>query len=230
MKRCSRSWRGGLSIWGAVIGGASRRGDRHHLTGVKLPDARRSRWTACPCRHSCSPQGDRSLGQLLPIPGAVRRSRPRSPWGLEIDLARTHSGRRTRAAGTTTFQPTFLYESLAVNCLAIARLCASSGSNTAPASNWDRRSRSTSCSTRSPGSSSSNSMRIDPKLPQDRGRCASTWVHRSSSSCSASSPGSCGSARHEPERNGRPSRSEPDPGAADSNADRIAPEGSPPKV
>jgi prolipoprotein diacylglyceryl transferase len=94
-------WRGGLSIWGAVLGGllvlviVAR---RRHLDQLALMDA---------------------IGPAVAIAQAIGRfgnyfnqelfGRPTTlPWGLEIDVA-------NRPAGFTqyaTFHPTFLYESL----------------------------------------------------------------------------------------------------------------------
>ena len=94
-------WRGGLSIWGAVIGGlfvlviVAR---RRHLDLLGLMDA---------------------IGPAVVVGQAIGRfgnyfnqelfGRPTTfPWGLEIDLAHRPAGYTQYA----TFHPTFLYESL----------------------------------------------------------------------------------------------------------------------
>jgi prolipoprotein diacylglyceryl transferase len=94
-------WKGGLSIWGAVAGGAiglviaSR---RLHLDVFAVMDA---------------------VGPSVAVAQAIGRfgnwfnqelfGRPTSlPWGLEIDLAH----RPARYLAEPTFHPTFLYESL----------------------------------------------------------------------------------------------------------------------
>jgi prolipoprotein diacylglyceryl transferase len=94
-------WRGGLSIWGAVIGGlvvlviVAR---RRHLDLLGLMDA---------------------IGPAVVVGQAIGRfgnyfnqelfGRPTTlPWGLEIDLAHRPAGYTQYAA----FHPTFLYESL----------------------------------------------------------------------------------------------------------------------
>ncbi len=94
-------WRGGLSIWGAVGGGAIAviyMARRKHLDTVLLCDA---------------------IGPAIAVAQAIGRwgnwfnqelfGRPtRLPWGLEIDVAHRPAGYKQYA----TFHPTFLYESL----------------------------------------------------------------------------------------------------------------------
>ncbi|HEY1739777.1 MAG TPA: prolipoprotein diacylglyceryl transferase [Acidimicrobiia bacterium] len=94
-------WRGGLSIWGAVGGGAIAviyEARRKHLDTLLLCDA---------------------IGPAIAVAQAIGRwgnwfnqelfGRPTTwPWGLEIDLAHRPAG----YAHFATFQPTFLYESL----------------------------------------------------------------------------------------------------------------------
>jgi prolipoprotein diacylglyceryl transferase len=94
-------WRGGLSIWGAVGGGVLALwivARRRHLDVVLLMDA---------------------IGPCVAVAQAIGRwgnwfnqelfGRPTSlPWGLEIDKAHRPPG----YARYTTFEPTFLYESI----------------------------------------------------------------------------------------------------------------------
>ena len=106
--RAFQIWRGGLSIWGAVLAGAiaviviSRR--RHMPTlvvmdcmapGIVLAQAI-GRW------------GNYFNQELFGKPSTL-------PWALEISPSHIPAAYQNR--GYTTFQPTFLYESLA--CLAI---------------------------------------------------------------------------------------------------------------
>jgi prolipoprotein diacylglyceryl transferase len=107
--RAFQIWRGGLGIWGAVIGGA---------LAVLVITYRRKLPTLvvmdCMAVGIVLAQGIGRWGnyfnqELFGKPTTL-------PWGLEIDphnLPLAYQGR-----GYTTFQPTFLYESLA--CLAIA--------------------------------------------------------------------------------------------------------------
>ncbi|MFI5047297.1 MAG: prolipoprotein diacylglyceryl transferase [Acidimicrobiia bacterium] len=100
-------WRGGLSIWGAVGAGAiaivviTR---RRHLPTLVVMD--------CMCvglvvAQAIGRWGNYFNQELFGKPTDL-------PWGLEISLAHRPAG----YAHSTTFQPTFLYESLA--CLVIA--------------------------------------------------------------------------------------------------------------
>jgi len=94
-------WKGGLSIWGAVAGGAiaviivSR---RHHLDTLVLMD--------------CIAPGlvlAQAIGRWGNYFNQELFGRPtRLPWALEIDLAHRPPGYEHYA----TFHPTFLYESL----------------------------------------------------------------------------------------------------------------------
>jgi prolipoprotein diacylglyceryl transferase len=108
--RAFQIWRGGLSIWGAVIGGAiaviviTRRRQLPTLVvmdclsvGIVLAQAI-GRW------------GNYFNQELFGKPTTL-------PWALEIDPAHV-SQLPIKYQRYTTFQPTFLYESLA--CLAIA--------------------------------------------------------------------------------------------------------------
>ncbi|HEY3833826.1 MAG TPA: prolipoprotein diacylglyceryl transferase [Acidimicrobiia bacterium] len=94
-------WRGGLSIWGAVAGGALAviyEARRKHLNTLLLCDA---------------------IGPAIAVAQAIGRwgnwfnqelfGRPTTwPWGLEIDVAHRPAG----YVHFATFQPTFLYESI----------------------------------------------------------------------------------------------------------------------
>jgi prolipoprotein diacylglyceryl transferase len=99
-------WQGGLSIWGAVAGGAlaviivSR---RRHLPTLKLMDAIAP---GVVLAQAIGRWGNYFNQELFGRPTKL-------PWGLEIDLAH----RPARYIGYKTFHPTFLYESLW--CLAI---------------------------------------------------------------------------------------------------------------
>jgi len=94
-------WRGGLSIWGAVLGGSLGLvfiARRRHLDLVGLMDAIAP---AVLIGQAIGRFGNYFNQELFGRPTTL-------PWGLEIDL--TH-----RPAGFTqyaTFHPTFLYESL----------------------------------------------------------------------------------------------------------------------
>jgi prolipoprotein diacylglyceryl transferase len=104
--RAFQIWRGGLGIWGAVIGGAIAVivvTHRRHLPTLVVMD--------------CMAPGivlAQALGRWGNYFNQELFGRPTTlPWGLEISLPHRPAG-YTRY---TTFQPTFLYESLA--CLAI---------------------------------------------------------------------------------------------------------------
>src|SRR5262249_35278048 len=99
--RVVQIWKGGLSIWGAVLGGAIavvimcriKKLDTLRVTdaiapGLLVPQAL-GRW------------GNYFNQELFGKPTSL-------PWGLEIDLAHRPKGYTQYA----TFQPTFLYESL----------------------------------------------------------------------------------------------------------------------
>ena len=94
-------WKGGLSIWGAVLGGA---------VGLVI---------ACRRRHASALGVADCVAPGLFLAQAIGRwgnwfnqelfGRPTTlPWGLEIDPAHRPSG----YAHVATFHPTFLYESL----------------------------------------------------------------------------------------------------------------------
>jgi prolipoprotein diacylglyceryl transferase len=102
-------WRGGLSIWGAVLGGAiavvviTR---RRNLPALVVLD--------CMAVGVVLAQGIGRFGNWF---NQELFGRPTDlPWGLEISLSHRPPGYEQSA----TFHPTFLYESLA--CLAIAGL------------------------------------------------------------------------------------------------------------
>src|SRR6478609_18176 len=103
-------WRGGLGIWGAVIGGAiavivvTRRKNMDTLAvmdcmapGIVLAQAI-GRW------------GNWFNQELFGRPTSL-------PWGLQIDVANRPAGYLDNA----TFHPTFLYES--IWCVGVALLC-----------------------------------------------------------------------------------------------------------
>jgi prolipoprotein diacylglyceryl transferase len=99
-------WQGGLSIWGAVAGGAVAIvivAHRRHLPTLKLLDA------VAPgvvLAQAIGRWGNYFNQELFGRP-------TRWPWGLEIDVAH----RPAQFITFRTFQPTFLYESLW--CLAV---------------------------------------------------------------------------------------------------------------
>ena len=99
-------WQGGLSIWGAVAGGAlavvlvSR---RRHLPTLVLMDAIAP---GVVLAQAIGRWGNYFNQELFGRPTTL-------PWGLEIDVAH----RPAQYAAFKTFHPTFLYESLW--CLAI---------------------------------------------------------------------------------------------------------------
>ncbi len=94
-------WQGGLSIWGAVAGGA--------LAVVIV--ARRRRLPTLVLFDAIAPGVvvAQAIGRWGNYFNQELFGRPtRLPWGLEIDVAH----RPARYAAFTTFHPTFLYESL----------------------------------------------------------------------------------------------------------------------
>ena len=99
--RVAEIWRGGLSIWGVIIGGAlgvivmTR---RHHYDTVGILDATT---VGILVAQGIGRWGNYFNQELFGKP-------TRLPWGLEIDLAHRPAGYRQ----FTTFNPTFLYESL----------------------------------------------------------------------------------------------------------------------
>ena len=94
-------WKGGLSIWGAVLGGGialAIMARRRHLDVVRLMDA------VAPgvvLAQAIGRWGNYFNQELFGRPTSL-------PWGLEIDLAHRPAG----YVQYDTFQPTFLYESL----------------------------------------------------------------------------------------------------------------------
>jgi phosphatidylglycerol---prolipoprotein diacylglyceryl transferase len=99
-------WQGGLSIWGAVAGGAIGllvEAHRRHLPRGRLLDA------VAPgvvLAQAIGRWGNYFNQELFGRPTKL-------PWGLEIDVAH----RPAQYIASKTFQPTFLYESLW--CLAV---------------------------------------------------------------------------------------------------------------
>ena len=94
-------WRGGLSIWGAVLGGLVALvfvARRRHLDLVALTDAIAP---AVLIGQAIGRFGNYFNQELFGRPTTL-------PWGLEIDLAHRPAGYTQYA----TFHPTFLYESL----------------------------------------------------------------------------------------------------------------------
>jgi prolipoprotein diacylglyceryl transferase len=99
-------WQGGLSIWGAVGGGAIAvvvMARRKHLPTLKLMDAIAP---GVVLAQAIGRWGNYFNQELFGRP-------TRWPWGLEIDVAH----RPAQYIAFRTFQPTFLYESLW--CLAV---------------------------------------------------------------------------------------------------------------
>jgi prolipoprotein diacylglyceryl transferase len=107
--RAFQIWRGGLGIWGAVIGGAiaviviTR---RHHLPTLVVMDCMAP---GIVLAQAIGRWGNYFNQELFGKPSTL-------PWALEIAPQHRPAGYLQYA----TFQPTFLYESLA--CLAIAAI------------------------------------------------------------------------------------------------------------
>ncbi|MCZ7528305.1 MAG: prolipoprotein diacylglyceryl transferase [Acidimicrobiia bacterium] len=102
-----RIWSGGLSIWGAVAGGA--------IAVVVLARVRRLDTLALMDAMAPGIALAQAIGRWGNWFNQELFGRPTDlPWGLEIDPARRPAGYEQ----TETFHPTFLYESLW--CLAIA--------------------------------------------------------------------------------------------------------------
>jgi prolipoprotein diacylglyceryl transferase len=100
-------WRGGVSIWGAVLGGAIATiivARVRHLDTLALMDAFAP---AIAVAQAIGRWGNYFNQELFGRPTSL-------PWGLEIDFVHRPIGYEQY----TTFQPTFLYESLW--CLAVA--------------------------------------------------------------------------------------------------------------
>ena len=99
--RAFQIWRGGLGIWGAVIGGA--------IAVVVITHRRKMPTLAV---MDCMAPGivlAQAIGRWGNYFNQELFGKPtRLPWGLEIDLAHRPAGYRQ----FTTFNPTFLYESL----------------------------------------------------------------------------------------------------------------------
>lgn len=94
-------WKGGLSIWGAVLGGLV----------VALVLARRRHLPALVLMDSCAPGIvlAQAIGRWGNYFNQELFGRPTTlPWGLKIDIAHRPAGFTQYA----TFHPTFLYESL----------------------------------------------------------------------------------------------------------------------
>ena len=138
--RRSQIWKGGLGIWGAVIGGAlavivvTR---RRHMDTLAVMDCMAP---GIVLAQAIGRWGNWFNQELFGKPTTL-------PWGLEISLAHRPLGYER----FTTFQPTFLYESLW--CLAIFGVLLLLSSDRFPL-RTARRSRCTSRSTRSAGSGS----------------------------------------------------------------------------
>jgi prolipoprotein diacylglyceryl transferase len=99
-------WQGGLSIWGAVLGGAVVTvvlARRRHLDLGDLVD---SIAPALVLAQAIGRWGNWANQELFGRPSSL-------PWAVEIDVAH----RPAEYANVATFQPTFLYESLW--CLAV---------------------------------------------------------------------------------------------------------------
>jgi prolipoprotein diacylglyceryl transferase len=106
--RAFEIWRGGLSIWGAVGGGAIAvivLAKRRHLD---LGDLMDSMAPGVVLAQAIGRWGNWWNQELFGGPSSL-------PWAVEIDASHRHQVGYTGSA--TTFQPTFLYESL--YCLAI---------------------------------------------------------------------------------------------------------------
>jgi len=94
-------WKGGLGVWGAIVGGALAvlwvaRRDGHDVPGLLEATA-----PAIPLAQAIGRLGNWFNQELFGKPTDL-------PWGLEID----HSHRPPQYAGEDTFHPTFLYEAL----------------------------------------------------------------------------------------------------------------------
>ena len=99
-------WKGGLSIWGVILGGAAGvifMTRRHHLDTLGIMDAIAAGLLAA---QGIGRWGNYFNQELFGKPTTL-------PWGLKISLAHRPKGFQQFA----TFQPTFLYESL--YCLAV---------------------------------------------------------------------------------------------------------------
>jgi len=99
-------WKGGLSIWGVILGGAAGvifMTRRHHVDTLGIMDAIGAGLLIA---QALGRWGNYFNQELFGKPTTL-------PWGLEISLAHRPNGFQQFA----TFQPTFLYESL--YCLAV---------------------------------------------------------------------------------------------------------------
>jgi prolipoprotein diacylglyceryl transferase len=105
--RAVKIWEGGLSIWGAVIGGAIAAAFLARRRHLDLGDMLDCIAPGLAFAQAIGRWGNWFNQELFGAPTKL-------PWGLEIDPANRPTG-YTRYA---TFQPTFLYESL--YCLALA--------------------------------------------------------------------------------------------------------------
>jgi prolipoprotein diacylglyceryl transferase len=100
-ERIIQIWKGGLAIWGAVIGGAFAAwivGRRHKLVFADIAD---SIVPGLAFAQAIGRWGNWFNQELFGGPSSL-------PWAVEIDRAHRPEG----YAHSATFQPTFLYESL----------------------------------------------------------------------------------------------------------------------
>lgn len=102
-------WQGGLSIWGAVLGGAVVTVVLARRRRLDLGDLVDSIAPALVLAQAIGRWGNWANQELYGRPSAL-------PWAVEIDVAH----RPAAYANVSTFQPTFLYESLW--CLAVFAL------------------------------------------------------------------------------------------------------------
>jgi prolipoprotein diacylglyceryl transferase len=104
--RAFQIWNGGLSIWGAVIGGAIAVWVIARRRGLSFADLADSIAPGLAFAQSIGRWGNWFNQELFGAPSGL-------PWAIEI----SPSHRPAEYAHATTFQPTFLYESL--YCLAL---------------------------------------------------------------------------------------------------------------
>lgn len=99
--RAFEIWRGGLSIWGAVGGGAIAVFVLARRRRLDFPDLADSMAPGVAIAQAIGRWGNWFNQELFGAPSKL-------PWALEIDLAHRPKGYER----FSTFQPTFLYESL----------------------------------------------------------------------------------------------------------------------